>query len=579
MERKITLFIDGMTCGNCEKRIETALAGVEGINHVKVSFQRGKVEISFKSDRISMKSIVEIIERLGYAVLEKPKNSMKSIMPLLILLFGGFYIIQNTIGFNFIPQVSEGMSYSLIFLVGLLTSVHCIAMCGGIALSQSVNTREDKGKFMPSFLYNAGRVASYTIIGGIVGGLGAVITPSGQFKGTIAIGAGIFMILLGLKMLNILQLPNLLGFRIPGLKPRKISTSNPMRPFIIGLFNGFMPCGPLQTMQLYALGTGSITKGALSMFFFSLGTVPLLYSFGAITSMINGRLSRNMMKISAALVMVLGIVMLNRGLALSGVAMDFGLAKNLQSETKQVVMEDGKQIINMAVTSRGYIPDAQFVQVGVPVKIKLDVQSINGCNNPIVIPEYGVQADLTSADPVLEFMPTKEGTIRISCWMGMITTRITAVKNLDAIANSNSGKIDSPDESGKILTIVENKAAAAKIEGNTQIVEMNVDSSSYSPNILVVQKGIPTRWVINVEEIDWFNSIVTIPDAGFTQPLRKGENEIKFTPQNSGELIFTSGVEEFVGKIVIVNDLNAVDLKKLEDTIIEIPDGAGASCH
>ncbi len=575
MQEKVTLFLDGMTCGNCEKRIEAALSGLEGIYKVKASFQRAKVDIVFESNENSDRNFIEIIERLGYAVLEKPKNSLKSIMPLLILLFGGFYIIQNTIGFNFIPQVSDNMSYGLIFIIGILTSVHCIAMCGGIALSQSVNTGEGKRKFMPSLLYNMGRVTAYTIIGGIVGGLGAVITPSGQFKGIVAIGAGLFMFLLGLKMLNILRFPSWLGLKMPGISVGRVKTSNPIRPFIVGMFNGFMPCGPLQTMQLYALGTGSITKGALSMFFFSAGTVPLLFLFGAVTSIINGRLTRSMMKISAVLVMVLGIVMLNRGLALSGVAMDFGLAKTTQIEAKEITMEDGKQVVNMIVNNRGYIPDVQVVQVGVPVKIKLDVQSINGCNNPIVIPEYGVEADLSSANPVMEFTPIKEGPIRISCWMGMITTKITAVKDLDNIDKSVS---DNQGSSEGILEI-ENKAAVAKMDGDTQIIEMNVDGSSYSPNILVVQKGIPTRWIINVEEIDWFNSIVTIPDAGFTQPLKIGQNKIKFTPNNVGELIFTSGTDSFIGKIVIVKDLNKVNLQKLEETVIEIQDGGGASCH
>ena len=58
-------------------------------------------------------------------------------------------------------------------------------------------------------------------------------------------------------------------------------------PFIVGLLNGFMPCGPLQTMQLFALGTGSAFKGALSMLIFSLGTVPLMLTFGAISGFLS----------------------------------------------------------------------------------------------------------------------------------------------------------------------------------------------------------------------------------------------------------------------------------------------------
>ena len=83
--------------------------------------------------------------------------------------------------------------------------------------------------------------------------------------------------------------------------------------------NGLMPCGPLQAMQLYALGTGSFLAGALSMFIFSLGTVPLMFGLGALSSLLSSKFTSRMMKVSAALVLLLGLVMVNRGLALSGV--------------------------------------------------------------------------------------------------------------------------------------------------------------------------------------------------------------------------------------------------------------------
>src|SRR5699024_11778381 len=89
------------------------------------------------------------------------------------------------------------MGYGMLFLIGVLTSVHCIGMCGGIHLSQCLsyqrNRSNEKGKdnnfskwevLYPSFLYNAGRVLSYTVIGGIVGALGSVVSFSGDRKST-----------------------------------------------------------------------------------------------------------------------------------------------------------------------------------------------------------------------------------------------------------------------------------------------------------------------------------------------------------------------------------------------------------
>ncbi|MBB6215430.1 sulfite exporter TauE/SafE/copper chaperone CopZ [Anaerosolibacter carboniphilus] len=586
MKNKVILYIDGMTCGSCERRIENSLSVLEGVEKVKASFHQSKVEIIYQGDKVSKRMFIAVVERLGYAVTDKPKTGLGNILPLLILLFGGYYIIQNTVGFNFIPEVSDEMGYGLLFVVGLLTSVHCVAMCGGIALSQGVGDTQQKRKFMPSLLYNTGRVISYTVIGGIVGGLGAVLTPSGQFKGIVAVGAGIFMVMMGLKMLNIFRLPPWFKLRIPGMSYRKIEASNPIKPLIIGLFNGFMPCGPLQTMQLYALGTGSIAKGALSMFFFSLGTVPLLFLFAAIASVISGRLSRGMMKVSAGLVIILGVIMLNRGLALSGFALDLSFLKGSLNEIPEIRMEDGKQVVNLVVDASGYTPNIPIVQVGVPVKMILDVGNINGCNNPIVIPEYGVEIDLKSSEPVVEFTPTKEGIIRISCWMGMITTKLTAVADP---ANLDAQDLENEEESvfgsngffeGQYETAVEveNKAAVATIDGNIQTIEMDVAGYAYTPNILVIQKGLATRWIINGVELNGCNYVLSIPDAAFYRELEEGKNEIRFTPDKTGELLFTCGMNMLAGKIVIVDDLNNVDLQALEQSRIEIP-GGGASCH
>lgn len=585
MQKKTILYIDGMTCGSCEKRIERALSVLEGVEEVKASFNDSKVEISYLDDLLYPQRFIQVVEGLGYGVKEKSNRGLKSIAPLVITLFGIYYIIQNTIGFNFIPEVSDEMGYGLLFLVGILTSVHCVAMCGGIAISQGISEVQQKN-LMPSFQYNIGRLISYTIIGGIVGGLGAIITPSGQFKGIIAVGAGVFMVMMGIKMLNIFRLPQWMKLSIPIKLHKKEKTTN-NKPLIVGLFNGLMPCGPLQTMQLYALGTGSIIQGALSMFFFSLGTIPLLFIFSAIASVINGKLSRSMMKVSAGLVIVLGVVMLNRGLALSGLALDLGFLKNIQATTPEIKIENGKQIVNMVVEGNRYIPDVPIVQAGIPVKMTFKAKNINGCNNPIIIPEYGIEIDLKkTSEAVVEFTPTKEGTIRISCWMGMITTKLSSVedptkengKNLVENNEDFSEEEYALPENDYSPVPIENIAEIAKVSGDIQTIETNVDSYGYSPNILVVQKGIDTRWVINTDELNFCNYIFAIPDADFYIELKEGENEIRFKPERTGEITFTCGMNMLGGKVIIVDDLDEVNLEALERSVI-IPSGGGASCH
>jgi len=320
------------------------------------------------------------------------------------------------------------MGYGVLFLVGLLTSLHCIAMCGGINISQCVSytSKGKDNKLKPSILYNMGRVISYTIIGGIAGGLGSVVNFSGTAKGFVSIFAGSFMIIMGINMLNIFPGLKKLNIRMPKFFGNKIyNNGNKSGPFYIGLLNGLMPCGPLQSMQLYALGTGSVVNGALSMFFFSIGTVPLMFGLGAFSSLISNKLSHKIMKISAALVMVLGVIMLNRGLSLSGIA----VPNSSVSASNISVIEDNIQTITTRMESGRYTPIT--VQKGVPVRwtIIAEEDDLNGCNNPVTIPKYNIQKTPIIFQPVrVQFAFPKNSKLS-SDLVNIIDNNILQLKN------------------------------------------------------------------------------------------------------------------------------------------------------
>ena len=216
------------------------------------------------------------------------------------------YLILNHLGllniFNIFPTIESTVELPFLFVIGLLTSVHCIAMCGGINLTQSVNAAQKKEKTLKSnLLYNLGRVISYTVIGGIAGAVGSVLSFGGSFKGIVAIIAGAIMLLMALRMLGIFR--SLRKLRLPIPKKLAVGYAKLIRgrsSFFIGLLNGLIPCGPLQSMQIYALSTGSFLLGALSMLLFSLGTVPLMFGFGFISGKLNSKYTRYMLTVSAA---------------------------------------------------------------------------------------------------------------------------------------------------------------------------------------------------------------------------------------------------------------------------------------
>lgn len=443
-ERKLVeknIILSGMSCIGCEQNVEKALGKLEGVSKIRVSYASSSAFISYSPEIIGIEKIYRTIKKAGYSVVlsdedQKEEASMTTTLLIGVILIGLYVIVKNTIGFNLFPQVTQNMGYGMLFIAGLFTSIHCIAMCGGINLSQCAGCTENESstiyrKLKPSFLYNLGRVIAYTILGGIVGSLGSVFSITLQGKAFISIMAGVFMILMGINMLS--RFPSLRKMmpRLPKKLIRKIDRKrNGNGPFIVGLLNGFMPCGPLQAMQLYALGTGSFFTGALSMFLFSLGTVPLMFAFGAFSSLLNSKFKNQMMKVSAMLVIILGLVMSNRGFSLAGVNIadkvlsPIGIQLEETRPSSQAMMVEDYQTVTTILDSGSYEPIT--VYAGVPLKwtIVAEEGSLNGCNNEIVIPGYGYQKKLDLGNNLIEFTPKNTGTITYTCWMGMIRSKI-----------------------------------------------------------------------------------------------------------------------------------------------------------
>jgi hypothetical protein len=231
---------------------------------------------------------------------------------------------------------------------------------------------------------------------------------------------------MGVNMLGIFPALRKLAFRLPKLRAGSKS------PLIVGLLNGLMPCGPLQAMQIYALSTGSPAKGALSMFLFSLGTVPLMFGLGALSSVLGKKFYHKVMTAGAALVVVLGLSMFSQGWSLSGFGLPFDAEATASAQGESAVkIENGYQVVNSTLQPGRY--PAIRVQDGIPVRWVIDAPkgSVNGCNNSMIIPEYGIEYSFRTGENVIEFVPEGPGTFRYSCWMGMIRSTITVLASTD----------------------------------------------------------------------------------------------------------------------------------------------------
>lgn len=177
-------------------------------------------------------------------------------------------------------------------------------------------------------------------------------------------------------------------------------------------------------MQIYALGTGSFIKGTLSMFLFSLGTVPLMLMVGIVFNLVKGKQKILLNKIAVTLILVLSLTMVNRGL----LTLNVDLFKvNDNNNYVEANIEGNYQVIEMDLTYDNY--QDIVVKKDVPVKmiIHVDKKYLTGCNNELIINEFNISKKLDVGDNIIEFTPDKMGIFTYTCWMRMIKNNIKVI--------------------------------------------------------------------------------------------------------------------------------------------------------
>ncbi len=454
----------GMHCTSCERLIGKTIRELEGVHNVTVDYPTETVEVTFDQDQVRVDDLLKLIDEKGYecSLIEPPDTTpTQPVKPAdsdeyyyfntkaLGVIFGILGILAIAyFGFKFadaitLPEISQNMGYGLLFVVGLLTGFHCISMCGGFVVGYTTKHVQEGTKAHKSHLmYAIGKVTSYTVIGAVFGLLGSIIAFTPRIRGFAGIFAGLFLVVFGLNMLNVFPWLRKIRIKLPSSVKSfvgKESREHNKSPLIIGLLTGLMiACGPLQAIYILAAGTGSMIEGAKLLFVFALGTLPVMLGFGFLTSFISKNSTRKILKASGAIVIVLGLVMINRGLVLTGTGLDTGSLVGSVSaspvtdpSSNIAAIEDGYQIIRMDVTRYGWEPDKFVLKKDVPVKWIINGKEINGCNNAIQVPKYGLNFDIKPGEQVIEFTPTEEGVIRWSCWMGMIPGSFIVKDSID----------------------------------------------------------------------------------------------------------------------------------------------------
>lgn len=201
---------------------------------------------------------------------------------------------------------------------GVVSSLHCAQMCGPIVLAYSMGGR---GTPLGHLGYNAGRIATYSLLGAAAGAAGHAMGFVGKLAGiqqTAFIVSGVLMVIAGLVMSGFAPNQSLIQIKGASLVSRAIGqlmmSRGVSRKIALGLIMGFLPCGLLYAALLKAASTGSATAGAASMAAFGLGTAGTLLALGIFSSTIAARMGRWSNALASFSVMAMGVVLVWRGL-------------------------------------------------------------------------------------------------------------------------------------------------------------------------------------------------------------------------------------------------------------------------
>jgi len=272
--------------------IESELKDISYITFVKADLNNHTVKVSGdfgdKSPEIIAVELTEFLNKHKYSLSVEKQEKIKNWSDFKIaiptaLLFLILFIFLQKIGLINLINIGgpNSYSYGTAFVIGIIASLSsCMVVVGGLLLSMSATFAKEGDKVRPQILFHTGRIISFFILGGVIGMIGSAFVLSSTMTFVSGLIIGIVMLILGINLLDVFHftkkfqpsMPKFISKHVIGVS----KFNHTMTPFLVGIATFFLPCGFTQSMQIYALGTGSFLSGAFTMLSFALGTLPVL---------------------------------------------------------------------------------------------------------------------------------------------------------------------------------------------------------------------------------------------------------------------------------------------------------------
>ena len=453
---KTEIKINGMATPNEEIIVSKLLVQIDGIVKVYTHHKNGKAEI-YSSREINADELQQALTGYNFKVHlwrdveitsaqtyknRTPSKDFLKLLPVVILIVGAYLVFNN---FNLPSQAQNVGSTNLwvIFLTGLTVGgLTCLAVQGGL-LASVIAEREEEGPLgkgtAKHAIYATGaflvsKYIAYIALGFLLGAFGGALNIGGRVQTIMQLAAGLYMIAVALNLLNIHPIFRYAIIQPPRFLTRMVRNQSKSKdlfaPSLLGAMTVFIPCGTTIAMEALAISSANAFAGASIMAVFILGTMPLFFGIGVVTSIMGEAFKTKFLKLAAVAVIYLGInsingslVALNSPLTLQSLVENFpstislGNTNNKQSQDTDKTTTQNAQI---DVTSYGYTPNYIRVKKDQEVTLTLKSKDAYSCASAFRIPSLGISKNLTANDTqIITFTPTKIGKINFNCSMGM----------------------------------------------------------------------------------------------------------------------------------------------------------------
>jgi sulfite exporter TauE/SafE/copper chaperone CopZ len=606
MSHKTKLYVQGMTCTSCETIIKNELKDMSGLHQADISCKTGILEIEH-NDKFSKSEAIEKINKLGYSastdanacVVHRVKPSGQDwLMAVLIVgvLYLAYRLLSNLGALDFINFNPDNISFGIALLIGIVASLStCLMVVGAVVISFSAKYRaKGSGIYQtsvrPNIFFHLGRWVIFFVLGGVLGLIGHSAQISTSLTAWISIILAVILIWLGLNIIGLAPSMTKFGLHLPKgvmkIWEKLENSEHPLAPLVLGGLSFFLPCGFTQSMQIFALASGSFLTGAYTLLFFAVGTTPVLFGLGVATARFS-QMKNTAFKLSVGLIVIIfSLYTASNGLAILGISAKPIITNGVVA----TINEENEQVIEMAVTPQGYQPSTIEIIQGIPVKWIIDGSKITGCTSQIIVPDLKISKNLERGENIIRFTPEKVGTLNFSCGMGMVkgrfivkpSTQSPAVETVSPNAETCPVNAQGVSECAPTSSVPANQTVAGvKIDepkntptaspttpapavpvvskpvskpASEQTVTMSVDGRGYTPDVLYIKANVPVKWVITAAANLGCTGAIKIDKYNIYKELEAGQNVISFTPGGPGEIPFSCGMGMVWGKFIVTDD-------------------------